>query len=487
MTDTLMHPLARDSGEPLADQIVRLLAARIDDKRLRAGARLPSIRRFAASHGVSPFTVVASYDRLVAQGYLESRRGAGFFVRERAPLDACMHPARAAAAGLAPRPLDVVWLVRHMFRQSGQPSSAAGVLPVSWLDGEGVASALRALSRQHSSLLMNYGVPHGHPPLRQQLQHKLAELEIAAAPEQVVTTVGVTQALDLVAREFCRPGDTVFVDDPAWFLMFGSFAALGLKVVGIRRLADGPDLEQLDALAAQHRPRLFIINSVLHNPSSTSLSAAKAFQVLRSAEQHDFIVVEDDIYCDLHPGGAQAPTRLAALDGLRRVIYLSGFSKSLAANLRVGFIATSAEIAQRLADRKMLGTLSSSDLGERVVYKILSEGLYRKHLDRIRARLDAVRPPVLRRIEALGLRLEPAPTAGMFAWVDTGRDTGVLAARAMEEGLLLAPGCLFSPDQLPSTRMRLNVAALEDGATWRFLERELEPEAGHAPGAQAVR
>jgi DNA-binding transcriptional MocR family regulator len=475
MTDTLIPTLlSRDSGEPLADQIVRMVAARIDDKQLRAGSRMPSIRRFASAHGVSPFTVVASYDRLVAQGYLESRRGAGFFVRERAPLNTALRRAGSGTAALETRALDVVWLIRHMFRQiPGQPSSASGVLPTSWLDGSGVANALRAVSRQNSSMLLNYGTPQGYAPLREQLQRKLGELDIAAAPEQFVTTLGVTQGLDLVAREFCRPGDTVFVDDPAWFLMFGSFAAMGLKVVGIRRQADGPDLAQFEALAALHQPRLYIINSVLHNPSSTSLSAAKAFQILRIAERHDITVVEDDIYCDLHPGGAQSVTRLAALDQLQRVIYLSGFSKSLAANLRVGFIAASAETAQRLADRKMLATLSTSDLGERVVYKILSEGLYRKHLDRIRTRLDAVRPQVLRRAESLGMTLMPEPTAGMFAWADCGRDTNVLAARAMDEGLLLAPGSLFSPDQLPSTKLRLNVAALEDADAWRFLEREL--------------
>jgi len=153
---------------------------------------------------------------------------------------------------------------------------------------------------------------------------------------------------------------------------------------------------------------------------------------------------------------------------------VGGFSKSLAANLRVGFIAASAETARRLADRKMLATLSTSDLGERIVYRILSEGVYRKHLDRIRARLDAVRPLVVRRIESLGLTLAPAPTAGMFAWADCGRDTNVLAAQAMDEGLLLAPGSLFSPDQLPSTKLRLNVAAaLDDVQTWQFLERTL--------------
>jgi DNA-binding transcriptional MocR family regulator len=471
MTNTIFQaPIARDSGEPLADQIVRAIAARIDDRHLRAGARMPSIRQFAGVHGVSPFTVVASYDRLVAQGYLESRRGAGFFVRERSALNTGLQTTMAPHPAEAPK-LDVVWLIRNLFRQApGQASSAAGVLPAEWLDGPGIAAALRAIGRQPGGMLLNYGNPYGYLPLRQQLQRKLAELEIDAAPEQIVTTVGVTQALDLVARELCRPGDTVFVDDPAWFLMFGSFAALGLKVVGIPRLADGPDVAQLAALAAVHKPRLYVVNSVLHNPSSGSLSAAKAFQVLRIAEEHGITIVEDDIYCDLHPGPAvQSATRMAPLDQLRRVIYLGGFSKSLAANLRVGFIAASPELAQRLADRKMLSTLTTSELGERVVYKILSEGVYRKHLERIRARLDHARPHAIRRVEALGLTLESMPSAGMFLWVDAGRDTSVLAAQAMEQGLLLAPGSLFSPDQLPSTRMRLNVAAVEDARLWDFL------------------
>lgn len=478
MTNTpFTTTLSRDANEPLSEQIVRAVASRIEDKHLRSGARMPSIRQFAAIHGVSAFTVVASYDKLVAMGYLESRRGAGFFVRERAPFNGSARTAGGAPAPAGepgPQALDVAWLIRNLFRQAPHHlSPGAGVLPPDWLDGPAIANALRAISRQNSRSLVGYGTPAGFLPLRQQLQLKLAELEIEAAPEQFVTTAGVTQALDVVAREFCQPGDTVFVDDPAWFLMFGSFAAVGLRVVGIARQADGPDLKQLAQLAAVHKPRLFIINSVLHNPTSTSLSAAKAFQLLRLAQEHDFLVVEDDIYCDLHPGSAQQPTRLAALDQLQRVIYLGGFSKSMAANLRVGFIATSRERALRLADRKMLAALTTSDLTERVVHKVLSEGHYRKHLERLRGRLDAVRPRALRQVESAGLRLEASPPAGMFVWVDAGRDTGVLAVRAMAEGLFLAPGSLFSPNQLPSTRMRLNVAALGEPALWRFLEREL--------------
>ncbi|GJI99771.1 GntR family transcriptional regulator [Duganella rhizosphaerae] len=476
--------LSRESGETLIDQIVRSVTARIDDRLLRGGARMPSIRAFAAAHGVSAFTVVASYDKLVASGYLESRRGAGFFVREPAAMELNLAQRRPGARRRSAegerehpgaKPIDVVWLVRNMFRQMpyGQ-MPGTGVLPPDWLDGAAIANALRSVSRQHPNLLVSYGVPQGFLPLRQQLQLKFAEMEIAAAPEQIVTTAGVTQALDLVAREFTRPGDTIFVDDPAWFLMFGSFAALGAKVVGIPRLADGPDIAQLAELAALHKPKLYIINSVLHNPSSTSLSAAKAFQVLRLAEEHDFIIVEDDIYCDLHPGSAVQPaTRLAALDQLQRVIYLGGFSKTMAANLRVGYIAASPERAERLADRKMLTMLTTSDIGERVVYKVLSEGLFRKHTDRVRARLDAIRAKTIRQMERVGLKVDVAPPAGMFVWVDAGCDTNVLTEKAMAHNMLLAPGSLFSPKQLPSTRMRLNVAAVQEPAVWRFFEREL--------------
>jgi DNA-binding transcriptional MocR family regulator len=474
---TLAAPqvLSRQGGESLVDQIVRSVEARIDDKLLRTGARMPSIRRFADMQQVSRFTVVEAYDRLVAKGFLESRRGSGFFVRERSPM---IVAGSAAVRPSDPQPqhLDVVWLVRNMFRQQ-HPSHkmpGSGLLPNEWLDGELIGNGLRAISRQNQNLLLQYGNPQGFLPLRQQLQLKLAELEIAATPEQLVTTCGVTQGLDLIARHFTQPGDTIFVDDPAWFLMFGSFATLGAKVVGIPRLPDGPDVVKLAELAALHKPKLYVINSVLHNPTSSSLSAAKAFQILKIAEQHDFTIVEDDIYCDMHPGSAVQPaTRIAALDQLNRVIYLGGFSKTLAANLRVGFIASSEDMAKRLSDRKMLTTLTTSDIGERVVYKVLSEGHYRKHVDRLRSKLAGVRDKTVKQLERVGLTVDNSPAAGMFLWADTGCDSNVLTEKGLEHGYLFAPGSLFSPNQLPSTRMRFNVANMADPGLLRFLEREI--------------
>lgn len=478
--------LTHGGDTTLVEQIVAWYGARIGERLLRPGTRMPSIRQFAAQHHVSRFTVVEAYDRLVARGFLESRRGAGFFVREQAPGALAMG---ARAWPEAPRAnIDVVWLLRNMFKRlPARDMPGGGVLPPEWLDEGLVSSSLRAIGRQSASAWLDYGHPQGYLPLRQQLEHKLAEIGVRATPTQILTTGGVTQALDLVAQHLLRPGDAVLVDEPSWFLLFGRYAQLGLRVIGVPRRTDGPDLERLRALAAEHRPGLFVTTSALHNPTSTTMSAAKAFQVLRLAAEFDFRVVEDDIYCDLHAGaGAQAAIRLAGLDQLDRVIYLGGFSKTLAAGLRVGFIACDAELARELTDLKMLIGLTSPELGERVVYRVLSEGHYRRHLQRLRDRLARVREPVVRTIERLGFRLFATPESGMFLWADAGIDTNPVAQSMLEYGYLMAPGSLFLPDQRPSSWMRFNIATSSNPKMSEQLARVIDALSQRvASGAQA--
>jgi len=463
-----LNSLARadNSGTTLVERITGWLRSRMDQRLLRPGSRMPSIRQFADRHGVSRFTVVEAYERLVAQGYLESRRGSGFYVRDRRPLTA------PVGADAAPPVLDVVWLVRAMFQDlPPERMPGSGLLPPDWLDSDLLGRGVRAVTRSGAAPLLNYGQPQGYPPLRAQLQVKLAEIEIAAAPEQIVLTAGVTQALDMIARQFLRPGAAVLVDDPGWFLMFGMFAALGARPIGVPRLADGPDLASLEQLLQEHRPPLYVITSVLHNPTGSSLTAAKAFQVLRLAEQYGVTIVEDDIYADF----CGMPTvRLAALDQLRRVIYVGSFSKTVAANLRVGFIACERELARELTDRKLLAALTTPELGERVIHQVLVEGHYRKHVERLRTRLAARREPVLAQLEQLGLRAVVDPQGGMFAWLDAGRDSNVLAAHAYEQRLLLAPGSLFSPSQQPSSRLRFNLASSSHPDLLQFLECALK-------------
>ena len=463
-----VSPLSHDAPLPLVEQITGFLRTRIDERALRAGTRMPSIRRFAEDNGVSRFTVVEAYDRLVAQGYLESRRGSGFYIRERPqPVRRAPEPREPAATRI-----DVVWLLHHLYAGNDNRDvllAGSGCLPESWLDEEMLQSGLRALSRREPSALTGYGTPRGYAPLRNLLQVHLAELEIRAEPDNIVLTAGASHALDLVARYFLHPGDAVLVDDPGYYVLFGRLAAMGMRPIGVPRGGDGLDVERLDALAKAHKPKLFMTNSVLHNPTGTSLGAADAFRVLRLAEAHDFHIVEDDILADLHPGRAH---RIAQLDQLNRVIYVGSFSKTLGAGLRVGYLAAHPDLARDLTAQKMLAGLTTPELGERLVYQVLSDGYYRKHVDHVRARLARSLEPAIRNLERAGLTLFHEPAAGMFMWAHAGehRDAEALAAAAQGEGIILAPGSLFSPSQARSPWMRFHVAYAGSPKLAKFFE-----------------
>ena len=453
----------------LPAQLAARLAQRIENHALRPGTRLPSIRNCAQESRVSRSTVVEAYDRLIAAGLIESRRGSGFYVRLRSHK---LPQRRATAHPMPSSALDVSWLLRAQRRQSpGSEQPGAGLLPENWLDHDLVAAAVRGVGRSRGSWLLKYGTVEGYLPLREALTTRLAHIGIEAPADQVVTTAGATEAIDLVARRFLVPGDVVFVEDPAWFVMFARFAAFGARIVGVPRTSEGPDIAALESLLARHQPKLFILNSVAHNPTGSCMSAAVAARVIELAHRHDFMILEDDIYGDLQ--GSHA-TRLASLDDGRRVIYVGGFSKTLAASLRVGFVAAHPSLAQELRDIKALTGLSSSELGERVVARIIVERRYERMLERLRAKLDECRGRTAEALTKLGAKIAGPPTGGMYLWADFGRDTNELATAGSREGVLLAPGSLFSPTQLPTTWMRVAAATCLNDAAMRFLGRAMQ-------------
>ena len=461
-----MPLISLDSHDPLplTEQIVAAVRRQIDERAIRTGTRMPSIRNFALEHRVSRFTVVQAYDRLVAMGYLNSRQGSGFYVSPRPKT----HIAGETTCKLD-RAMDVLWLLRNALQ--AQPSKAmpgAGWLPGSWMDEAGIQRSLRALSRKNGEFLTGYGLPGGYMPLREILQHRMTEIGVTTNASQIVLAKGATHALDLVARYFVRPGDTVLVDDPGYFILFGTLKSLGAKIVGVPWNLDGPDTATMESLIKEHRPKMFITNTVLHNPTGASISQAVAYRVLQLAEKHNLVIVEDDIYGDFHPSHV---TRLATLDQLDRVIYISSFSKTISASLRVGFLACKRDIAENLTDLKLLTGLTTSEISERLIYQLLTDGYYRKHLDKLRARLQSAREKSIRNLEKLGFTLYVEPEGGMFIWAKMGDQTNVveMASMAASKGVMLAPGNLFRPHQEPSPWLRFNVASCDDPATFEFL------------------
>jgi DNA-binding transcriptional MocR family regulator len=456
--------VSQNSNQPLADQIVAGIKRQIDDRHLRPGSKLPSIRGFADTYDVSRFTVVEAYDRLVAMGYLQSRRGAGFYT---APAPAT----QSVPTDNHKRNEQLVWLIRRLLQADEDTLLAGGPwLPNSWLDEGGIRQSLNVLARKNGAYLLEYGHPFGYLPLREHLALMLGGLGITVQPGQILLTQGTSQALELVIRYLLRPGDAALVDDPGYYNMFGNLRLQGVDMLAVPRNADGPDVAALEKLAAAHRPKVYFTQSVMQNPTGTDISPHVAFRVLQAAERHNFTIVEDDIFCDLQ---AKPTPRLATLDQLNRVIYARSFSKTLSGSLRVGFVACPREIANELADIKMLTSITTSQFTERLIYLMLVDGHYRKYLSRLHERLGEARLNVMRAFERIGLELFAEPMHGMFLWARFPHidDSLALAEAAQRNGLMLAPGTVFRPHLERSPWLRFNVATCDNARVLGELQR----------------
>jgi DNA-binding transcriptional MocR family regulator len=466
--------VSQNSDQTLADQITAGIKRQIDGRHLRPGTKLPSIRNFADTYNVSRFTVVEAYDRLVAMGYLQSRRGSGFY--------AAAPPAQAAAAHPAPsdnhkRNEQLVWLIRRLLEADENTVLAGGPwLPNSWLDETGIRQSLNVLARKNGVHLLEYGHPFGYLPLREHLARMLAGLGITARAGQILLTQGTSQALELVIRYLLKPGDTALVDDPGYYNMFGNLRLQGVEMLAVPRNPDGPDVAVLEKLAAAHQPKVYFTQSVMQNPTGADMSPHVAFKVLQAAERHNFTVVEDDIFCDMQ---AKTTPRLATLDQLNRVIYARSFSKTLSGSLRVGFVACAQDVANELADVKMLTSITTSQFTERLVYLMLMDGHYRKHLSRLHERLGEARLNVVRGFERMGLELFVEPADGMFVWARFPHveDALTLAVASQRDGIILAPGAVFRPNLERSPWMRFNVTVCEDTRVQRWLQQQVAGKA----------
>lgn len=464
--------LMKTASQSLTEQLCARFAERIRTRLLAPGARLPSVRLCAEQQGVSVSTVVAAYDQLQAQGLVVACRNRGFFVRDSSPnmLVAPVNKAHPAIKSVVSAPVDAAALIRGMFHQvSNKPQPGMGVFPSDWLETSFMPMAIRKVTSASvlKEFSLQYGEPLGDAGLRRALSQRLGALNLHAAPEQIITTVGATHALDIISRTLLRAGDCVMVEEPGWAVEFARLDALGMRILPVPRRADGPDLEVMAQYCRLHAPKLFVSVSVFHNPTGYCLTPGSAHRVLQLAGQHNFHIAEDDTYSHLAPDHA---TRLCALDGLQRTIYVSGFSKILAPGWRVGFMAAPPALVERLLNTKLLATLTTPALLEKALAWCIDQGQLRRHAERIRTRLDQARARSVKLALAHGCTFAAEP-AGLFGWVETGVDTDALAQRMLDEDYLIAPGALFHAVRKPGTLMRINFATTQDAAFWKVFAR----------------
>tara|TARA_Y100001934_G_C12387269_1_gene797690 strand:- start:22222 stop:23622 length:1401 start_codon:yes stop_codon:yes gene_type:complete len=452
----------------LIEQVMSDIKSRIDSRAYAHGSRLPSVRSQAKAMHVSVSTVVEAYERLVAEGLLVSRPGSGFYVSGPvAPL------ALQEIEPAVTREIDPVWLSRQAIEEDESTlRPGCGRLPPEWLFEQGMRRALRSLARSDAIALTEYAIPQGNPALRQLLCRRQLNLGIISKPEQILLTESGTQAIDLICRFLLEPGDSVLIDDPCYFNFHTLLKAHRVNAVAVTYTPNGPDLSEFKKALEEHSPRLYITNSGVHNPTGACMTPAVAHQLLKLAELHDLIIVEDDIFADFE---IQPIPRLAAFDGLNRVIQVGSFSKTISASVRCGYIAARQDWLKDLVDLKVATNLGSSRLASEIILKVLKDAGYRKHVDTIKARLAVSRVKTIQKLAELNIHPWLEPAAGMFIWCELPNniDATDVAKASLKQGVVLAPGPAFSHSTYAKSFMRFNVAQCDDKKIFELLKKEM--------------
>ena len=453
--------------------VMHAIRGRIAARSLTPGEKLPSIRALAASMQLSTSTVVEAYERLAAEGVIRSRPGSGFFVAgQLAPLS------MAEIGPRLERAVDPFWVSRQSLQaHDAMLKPGCGWLPPDWLPQQALRRGLRTLARAGDASLTDYGPPQGLPALRQLLARRMADRGVEASAEQIVLTDSGTQAIDLVCRFLIEPGDTVLVDDPCYFNFLAVLRAHRVQVVGIPQTPTGPDVEQFARAIAEHSPRLYLTNAAIHNPTGATLSPVTAHRLLKLADEAQLTIVEDEVFADLE---MVAAPRLAAFDGMQRVVQVGSFSKTLSAAARVGYVAARRDWVDGLLDLKIATSFGSGQVSSELVFNVLKDGSYRKHVEALRMRLARAMVEVGSRLQAVGIRPWLQPQAGIFLWcqLPDGMDAAALSQAALAQDIVLAPGNVFSPSQSANDFMRFNVAQSLNDRLFVFLHQAIGNQGG---------
>ncbi|WP_091131515.1 PLP-dependent aminotransferase family protein [Microvirga guangxiensis] len=453
------------------EQVMAAVRSKISSRALSSEDRLPSIRSFATSMGVSPSTVVEAYDRLAAEGLIRARRGSGFYVAGNA-----MTPlALAETEPRRDRAVDPFWVSRQSLDAASTAlKPGCGWLPADWMPHIALRRAMRTLARAEDAMLADYGSTRGSLRLRRLLLGRFAEEGLETSPDQIMLTGSGTQAIDLVCRFLLRSGDTVVVDDPCYFNFQALLRAHQVRIVGVPYTPSGPDADVFESIMATERPRLYITNSALHNPTGATPSPQNAYRILSAAAAHDVTIVEDEIFADFEP---EPSPRLAILDGLNRVIRIGSFSKTLSASIRCGYIAARKDWIEGLTDLQVATCFGGpSPIATELIAEVLSGGSYRKHMEELRKRLSRARREMATRLDNLGIKPWVMPRGGFYLWcrLPEDHDSATLARTLLEENVVLAPGNVFSISQMAAPFIRFNVAQTGDPRILSSLKRAMQ-------------
>jgi len=318
---------------------------------------------------------------------------------------------------------------------------------------------------------LQYGPTRGYQPLLDALVGVLDTRDIHVSVDELIITSGSQQGIDLAARVLVSPGEVVLVELPTFTGGIAAFKNVQAELVGVKQLADGLDLDDLEMVWLRERRagktiKLLYIIPNFQNPTGMLLSLEKRHRLLEWAERRDMLIVEDDPYGSLYfdDVATSRETRpLRADDVNGRVLYLSTFSKTLAPGFRVGWMAAPASLIERFDTAKQSTDLTSGILDQRVVYEAVRRGVVDRLAPQLRALYRHKRDVMERALrESLSDRLTWAsPKGGFFVWatLPQGQTDTELLDRALEHGVVYVTGSAFFVDGSGHDTIRLSFSA----------------------------
>ena len=368
--------------------------------------------------------------------------------------------------------------IRELFKLLGKPgiiSFAGGFPDPALFDVEGIAESSRAVLAGNPGPVLQYGATEGYQPLREGISRFMAAKGSTVAPDGLIVTTGSQQALDLVGKTLISPGDKIIVEAPTFLATIQCFRLYGADIIGAPIDADGVDVDKLEQLIEQHKPKLVYLIPTFGNPSGATLSLARRKRILEIAARTQTVVVEDDPYGELFFDQPPPPSMLALSDGVPGsrdwLVHCGSFSKILSPGLRVGWMIAPPELLAKATMCKQFSDAHTSNLSQAIAAHYLT-------LNRLGDALAVVRKTYAERasVMAASLRRELGdaiafnqPQGGMFFWARLTGARGQIssapdfAKRAIDKGVAFVPGAPFyahDPD-LSTLRLSFATAGLE--------------------------
>jgi DNA-binding transcriptional MocR family regulator len=443
----------------LYQQLAQQLSALIADGTLKPGARLPSIRQLCNERDLSPATAMRAYQLLESQSLIETRTRSGHYVSRQAG-DRAAEPRTSRSTARSTR-VAVSDLVFQILEASGQrdviPLGSAFPAPTLF-PWPKLARYLGSSARRMDPWSTVTSLPHGNLELRRQIAQRYLRQGCQVSVDDVVVTSGALEGLTLALQILTRPGDAVAIESPSFYGCLQAIEALGLQAIEIpTHPGEGVDLAALDQALGKHPIRACWFMTRLQNPSGATMPEAKVRDLVRLLEKRGVPLIEDDVYGELQFAPGSRPAKAFDRKGL--VLHCGSFSKCLAPGYRVGWVAAG-RFTESLRRRKITTTLGTSLPAQQAISVLLQEGGYEAHLSRLRAALQTQQAAALQSLQKhLGGRYRVAlPQGGYFLWLELAQGVDALAlyAQALDKGISIAPGPMFSPRRQYRNYLRLN-------------------------------